>query len=265
MPGIDAAAGVASAPAPGAVRLAEEQVSGPVPRFELREWARSSGLLAGVTGRGEGGGSGFDLSLKSSAPTAEVLGRWRELSIATGFRAVVTSHQVHGTRVARHDRRPEGWLIIDGADAHVTALSGLLLTVSVADCIPVYLVAAERGLGLVHAGWRGVAGGILAQALKALRETTGARADQVTMHCGVGICGSCYEVGADVLQHFGRSESRGHLDLRAELARQALALGIASVSQSPWCTAHQRDSFFSHRRSQGQDGRLIAYLGRREG
>jgi len=265
MTGIDAAPGVSSSPEPGPVLLAEERASGPIPRFELRDWARGSGLLAGVTGRGEGGGPGFDLGLQSAAPTADVLERWRQLRGATGFRAVVTSHQVHGTRVVRHDRRPEGWLIVDGADAHVTALSGVLLTVSVADCIPVYLVAADRGLGLVHAGWRGVAGGILAQALEALTETTGARPDQVTMHCGVGICGSCYEVGADVLQHFGRSELRGHLDLRAELARQALALGVPRVSQSPWCTAHQRESFFSHRRSQGQDGRLIAYLGRLEG
>jgi len=52
------------------------------------------------------------------------------------------------------------------------------------------------------------------------------------------------------------------LDLRAVLARQARELGIEDVSVSPWCSAHDRDRFFSHRASGGGDGRMVAYLGR---
>jgi copper oxidase (laccase) domain-containing protein len=52
------------------------------------------------------------------------------------------------------------------------------------------------------------------------------------------------------------------LDLRAVLARQARELGIEDVSISPWCSAHDRDRFFSHRASGGRDGRMVAYLGR---
>jgi copper oxidase (laccase) domain-containing protein len=81
------------------------------------------------------------------------------------------------------------------------------------------------------------------------------------MHCGVGICGECYEVGSEVAVRFGFTDSV-HLDLRATLARQARELGIQEVSISPWCSAEGRDRFFSHRASGGRDGRMIAYLGR---
>jgi copper oxidase (laccase) domain-containing protein len=52
-----------------------------------------------------------------------------------------------------------------------------------------------------------------------------------------------------------------HLDLRATLARQAAAFGLRSISSSPWCSAHDRGRFFSHRASRGADGRMVAYLG----
>jgi copper oxidase (laccase) domain-containing protein len=81
------------------------------------------------------------------------------------------------------------------------------------------------------------------------------------MHCGVGICGECYEVGPEVATRFGRSGTI-RLDLRAALAQQARELGIDDVSISPWCSAEGRDRFFSHRASGGRDGRMIAYLGR---
>jgi copper oxidase (laccase) domain-containing protein len=52
------------------------------------------------------------------------------------------------------------------------------------------------------------------------------------------------------------------LDLRAVLARQGRELGIAEITVSPWCSAHHRDRFFSHRASGGRDGRMVAYVGR---
>jgi copper oxidase (laccase) domain-containing protein len=84
------------------------------------------------------------------------------------------------------------------------------------------------------------------------------------MHCGVSICGTCYEVDSQVFDAFGvptPAEGRGPLDLRAQLARQALELGITTITTSAWCTAHDRAHFFSHRASAGADGRLVAYLG----
>jgi hypothetical protein len=84
------------------------------------------------------------------------------------------------------------------------------------------------------------------------------------MHCGVGICGPCYEVGDEVSRAvLGPEASPGkrRLDLRAVLARQAESLGLGEISVSPLCTSCHRDRFFSHRASGGTDGRMLAYLG----
>ncbi len=141
----------------------------------------------------------------------------------------------------------------------------MLLTVTVADCIPVYLAVPEKGtVGLLHAGWRGVAGGILERGLDVVKRQAFARATDIVMHCGVGICGACYEVGPEVLARFEARAGTGpqQLDLRAVLVEQARRLGVGEVSVSPWCSAHDRDRFFSHRASGGRDGRMVAYLGR---
>ena len=146
----------------------------------------------------------------------------------------------------------------------MTSARGVLLTVTVADCIPVYLVVPGRGVALLHAGWRGTAGGILRAGLARLQEATGAAPGDVIMHCGVGICGPCYEVGSEVVTGCGlRAEGAGpwHLDLRAQLSAAAQALGVAGVTTSGWCSAHDRHSFYSHRASSGEDGRMVAYLG----
>ena len=233
-----------------------------VPRSELARWAERWGVVAGLTTRG----SGFDLGLRGEEAVGAVLERWRAVARAMqpGFPALVVSRQIHGTALAWHDRVPDGLLILDGVDGHATATPGLLLTVSVADCVPVYLLVPRTGtLALVHAGWRGVAAGILERAVTFLGERAGAPASEIVMHCGVGICGRCYEVGPEVLAHFpDPGASPGHLDLRAVLCGQAAALGVAERSRSPWCSAHDKAQFFSHRASRGRDGRMVAYLGR---
>jgi YfiH family protein len=228
-----------------------------VPRLELADWAERYGLVAGVTTRP------LSLGLWSDEPVGQVIGRWRAFRAAFGMRfpAIVLAHQVHGTDVRWHESLPEGWLILDGIDGHATADAGVLLTVTVADCIPVYLAAPEHGaIALVHAGWRGTAGNILARSVALLQQHAVA-ASEIVMHCGVGICGDCYEVGSEVAVRFGRSGSV-QLDLRAILAQRARDLGIQEVSISPWCSAEGRDRFFSHRASGGRDGRMVAYLGR---
>jgi len=98
-----------------------------------------------------------------------------------------------------------------------------------------------------------------------LLAATGAAAGDITMHCGVGICGLCYEVGSEVITGCGLpAEGPGpwHLDLRDHLAATAESLGIRAVTVSGWCSAHDRHSFYSHRASRGTDGRMVAYLGR---
>jgi len=239
-----------------------------VPRLELADWAVRYSLVAGITTRGQG--AGFNLGLWSDAQVGQVMGRWRAFcaAFAPRFPAVVLSHQVHGTAVRWHEALPEGWLILDGLDGHATGERGALLTITVADCIPVYLTVPHKGaIALLHGGWRGAAAGVLARGVELLKWRGFAKTSDIVMHCGVGICGACYEVGSEVATRFGMAPTAGpvRLDLRDVLARQARDLGIEQISISPWCSAEGRERFFSHRASGGRDGRMVAYLGRPKG
>ena len=251
----------------GARKVAETPVPDPtVPRLELTEWAERYGLVAGITGRGPGSGGGFSLGLWSEEPVGQVMTRWRAFRTAFGarFPTIVLSHQIHGTSVAWHGANAAGWLITDGIDGHATAALGHLLTVTVADCIPVYLVVPQKKVAaLLHAGWRGIAGGILERGVELLRREAHCRMGDIVMHCGVGICGSCYEVGSEVYERLtGRTtDTPAYVDLRNVLAEQAGAMGLKEVTISTGCTAHDHERFFSHRASGGRDGRMVAYLG----
>jgi copper oxidase (laccase) domain-containing protein len=245
--------------------LRELEVAGPVPRLEIPEWRTRFGVVAGITGRGTDPGRGFDLGLWTAAPVGEVMSRWRAFRRAEpGFDAVILGNQVHQTGVAWH-QAATGWVQMEGVDGHATASRGLLLTVTVADCIPVFLLAPRiPAIALLHSGWRGTAGGILRAGVEALVEHAAVAPAELVMHCGVGICGDCYEVGPEVRSGCGLGcEGPGpyHVDLRQVLVQQARGLGIERISTSQWCSGHDRGRFYSHRASGGRDGRMVAYLG----
>ncbi|HEY3011514.1 MAG TPA: polyphenol oxidase family protein [Gemmatimonadales bacterium] len=237
---------------------------GPIPRFEIPGWRERFGVTAGITGRGSEPGRGFDLGLWSNQPVGEVMNRWlafrREMS---GFGAIALGNQAHGVELMTLDSA-RGWIQVEAIDGWITTTPGILLTITIADCIPVYLVAPGRGVGLLHAGWRGTAGGILECGVERLESTTGCSPSEFSMHCGVGICGDCYEVGSEVMTGCGVSVSGPgpwHLDLRSRLMEQARELGLAQVTSSAWCSSHDRPNFYSHRASGGADGRMVAYIG----
>jgi YfiH family protein len=242
----------------------EAPAPGSLPLYELSDWRSRYGVVAGITGRGAESAHGFDLGLWSTAPVAEVMSRWHAFRRADPrFSAVVLGNQVHGTVVSRIEAG-EGWIQLDGIDGWVTTRPGILLTVTVADCIPVYLLVPRRGVALLHAGWRGTAGGILRAGVARLKDATGASGSEIVMHCGVGICGECYEVGPEVLAGCGvpvAGPGPYYMDLRHQLVREAGELGLEQVTTSAWCSAHDRSAFFSHRASRGADGRMVAYLG----
>ncbi|MEE8478305.1 MAG: polyphenol oxidase family protein [Gemmatimonadales bacterium] len=248
-----------------ATAVREDAPAAEVPRYDVPSWHSRFGVVAGITGRRDRGGTEFDLSLLSDRPAAEVMGRWRTLRDALSpVTGVVQGHQVHGVEVRWHDH-VEGWLRLDGVDGHATGATGLLLTVTVADCIPVYLVDPKRrACALLHAGWRGAASGILTRGVELLADRARSDPADVVMHCGIGMCGTCFEVGSEVLEAFGL---RGDfprpwaVDVRDRLAEEGRRLGIGEISVSQWCTVHDHERFFSHRASGGAPGRMVAYLG----
>jgi YfiH family protein len=244
--------------------LRETPVPGAVPRLEIPGWRERYNVVAGITGRGTEAGRGFDLGLWSTEPVGEVMSRWFAFRRALpGFHAVALGNQVHGVELMSLDAG-RGWIQVDGIDGWITTAPGVMLTVTVADCVPIYLVAPERGVALLHAGWRGTAGRILARGVERLKAETGCVESEIVMHCGVGICGSCYEVGSEVMLGCGAAadgDGPWHIDLRERLAAEASELGLTSISSSTWCSAHDSPSFYSHRASGGTDGRMVAYIG----
>ena len=241
-----------------------DRAGGVVPRMEVPGWRERYGVVAGLTTRGTESHP-FDLGLTSTRPVADVMGQWAAFRAAEpGFPLVVLGRQVHGTEVVWHDAG-QGWLQLDGIDGHATASRGILLTVTIADCTPVYLLDPVRGgIALLHAGWRGASGRIIDRGVRLLTGRNGSSASDIVMHCGVSICGTCYEVGSEVFEAFGLPTppgGKGPLDVREQLVRQADDLGIGQVTVSPWCTGHDGTRFHSHRRSRGADGRMVAYFG----
>ena len=229
----------------------------------LTEWTdRFPWLVQGATTRGEEtDGGAYDLRLFPESPGAR--GRWRALLTWCGLPSGVHAPQVHEDRVRRHSALPaHGLSLAPECDGHLTEVPGLLLTVSVADCVPVYVLdPVEKRVGMIHAGWRGAAAGILENGLDAV---SGADAGVLHVHLGPSICGTCYEVGGEVFEALGLSRPGvpTPIDLRAALARRAVDAGVSAenVTVSGHCTlcGPGRD-FFSHRG--GDEGRQVGFMG----
>jgi polyphenol oxidase len=190
----------------------------------------------------------------------------RRLAIALGLdpEQVVFALQVHGTRLIDHDegageslgsfvrhaRTKEPRDGLPEADGHVVRRSGLAPLVFTADCLPVALYG-PGGLAMVHAGWRGLAGGILGSATEAVEATVAA------IGPGIGPC--CYEVGEEVLGSFadlGDGIASGRmLDLSEVAGRRLAEAGVGRIESAGLCTSCEPELFFSHRRDHGRTGR----------
>ena len=251
----------------GAGRIREVLSEEPVPIWRHPGWGeRFPWLVQGLTGRGEHHAP-YDLGLFGEQPVGPVMERWERLRQATRMRRVVHSRQVHGAELRAHGPGEEsGLLVSSGHDGHLTRSEGVLLTVSVADCVPVFMVnVASRGVALVHAGWRGVAAGIVERALERLRHWRGDGEEEIHVHCGPSICGECYEVGPEVhaaVHPDGEAPTAPTpIDLRAAIAARVVAMGLPAdrVTLSDHCTRCGPGAFFSHRG--GAAGRQMALLG----
>jgi polyphenol oxidase len=215
---------------------------------------------------------------------AELGGRSRErLRAEIGVRQLVRGYQVHGAvvrRVGEQDlddvARPAFGGSSDGAppveaDGHATAVLGVGTMVLAADCLPVALgrsnagaSAAERrsqsAVAMLHAGWRGLAAGVLEEGVRALGGIPGEGSVVAVVGPGAGVC--CYEVGDEVHAAFAGAHRDGRrIDLRAIARDRLLAAGVAEVRVLESCTICD-ERFFSHRREGDRAGRQagVAWL-----
>lgn len=202
-----------------------------------------------------------DFNLLGSQPSVHAVDRWLTLQNEIGVPRFAHAKQVHGSRVLPHNDGWSGWLRTTDGDGHIALRSGTALAVTLADCVPVFLAHPSGVVALLHAGWRGVAAGIVGKAAEALVSHS-YRISDCHAHLGPAICGKCYEVGPDVVRAVQGREvtTASHLDLRAALGDQLQSLGVQDVSSSEFCTRCHNARFFSHRA--GDAERHIAVIAR---
>lgn len=176
-------------------------------------------------------------------------------------------NQVHGTAVKNLDGAPFSPTPFT-ADAAIASRAGAACVVMVADCLPVLFCSRDgQSIGAAHAGWRGLAEGVLERTVAALSVPAG----ELRAWLGPAISQEHFEVGSEVREEFLKADraasSRFRMNARgrwqadlAGLARLRLAsLGVTNVSGGTWCTYADRDRFFSHRRD-GKGGRIAALI-----
>jgi polyphenol oxidase len=169
--------------------------------------------------------------------------------------------QVHGATVRRATEPPGPARPPAEEDGQATALVRHPALVFVADCLPI-LLAADGAVAAIHAGWRGMAQGILAEGVAALRDAGGT--GPITALIGPGARGCCYEVGEEVHAAFERYDARRgdrYIDL-ARIATADLENAGATVHDAGLCTMCWFGLFFSHRRDGGVTGRQAGVVWR---
>jgi len=172
--------------------------------------------------------------------------------VGADFEHLTTAGSVHGSAIARVD---DAQGTIGGVDGLITDRRGVALFATFADCYPIVLWnPLRRCAGLVHAGWRGTLAGVAAAAVRSLSEEYGSAPEDVRAGIGPGICGRCYEVGAEVASRFESTfaspgeADRMLLDLAAVNVAQLKAAGVTRIYASGLCT---KETVFlpSHRRT----------------
>jgi hypothetical protein len=190
------------------------------------------------------------------------------LSEQLGGASLVTVNQVHGAGVQvleAHDVYDPGRPVV--ADAMVTAVPGLALTIQVADCLPVLFAdVRSRVVAAAHAGRAGLAAGVLQQTIAAMT-ALGADVADIAAVVGPGVCGRCYEVPAMMRDEVaavlpgsaGLTRDRTpSLDLPAGAIEMLAGLGLGQVRRTDICTVED-NRFFSHRRD-GVTGRFAGVV-----
>lgn len=172
--------------------------------------------------------------------------------------------QVHGTHVVDAASVSAGTT----ADGAYTRNRGVVCAILTADCLPIFICNREgTEVALLHAGWRGLANGIIAKGLERFR----APAAELLVWLGPAIGPAAYEVGEELRQVFVahsadaaevfRPGMRGkwYMDLYAAARQRLAAEGVRAIYGDAYCTSTQADLFFSHRRD-GVTGRMASLI-----
>ena len=242
-----------------------------LPAF-VPDWDLPVGVCALQTECGVGVApyGGFNLGDHVGDDAAHVLRNRQRLRQAIGATPIWLS-QVHGSQV-RQLRQPLAAPV--EADAALTDLRGLACTIMTADCLPVLVADRQaRVVGAAHAGWRGLAGGVIQALLAALTAVPGVRLRDLTVWLGPSIGPTVFEVGSDVRAAFVAQNPAHAASFKplvdypgkylADLPGLAQAIlqqaGVEDVTLSGLCTVSLSSRFYSYRR-EGVTGRMASLI-----
>lgn len=165
------------------------------------------------------------------------------------------------------------------ADGCITNVPGVPLSLTVADCVPVFFHdPVVKAVGVTHAGWRGTVGGIVTRTIEALVHHYGSSPADIQVAVGPSIGPESFEVGSEVVEEFrsafpdfpqiirshpnpeAAAAGKAYIDLWESNRQMALRGGVPekNITISGWCTVSHPELFFSHRRDKGRSGRLLA-------
>jgi YfiH family protein len=247
--------------------------------LKVPQWDRFDGLVHGFLGR-RGGRSqppyaSLNVSYENGDAIQTVKQNWCDLKMALGLGdvTVITANQVHGEAILKVSNGTGKRAGV--GDGLMTDVSNLLLGIMAADCVPLlFLEPGRKVAAAVHAGWRGTAAGIAANAVKRMTEEyrIGPSALHVAMGPSIGPC--CYEVGRDVTKQieadWGEAlrgawrpdGAKGFLDLKAINEGQLVSVGVprSHIVRIGPCTACNVEQFFSYRK-EGKTGSQLSFIG----
>ncbi|GIP36401.1 peptidoglycan editing factor PgeF [Paenibacillus sp. J2TS4] len=271
--------------------------------WQIGSWSdRYPELTAGFTSRLGGVSGGSFTSLNCGLHVADrpedVIHNRNRVAAAVGIPLDDWTYgeQIHGVDVAAVTNQDRGKGTADrqsalqGKDAFITNQQGLVMAALFADCVPLYFYdPVNQAAGLAHAGWKGTVGRIAWNTVKRMEEAYGSRPEQILACIGPSIQSCCYEVDERVAErvrellpwlnnneegtaavqenHFmtPQGQDKFMLDLQQINRQIMIKAGIlpSCIEISKLCTSCRCDTFFSHRKEQGQTGRMIAWIGLR--
>ena len=184
---------------------------------------------------------------------------------------VLKLKQVHSGIVRVMEDTSAAGEAVEG-DAAITSLTGVLLSVQTADCVPILLAdSRSRAVAAVHAGWRGTAAHIVEATVRELEQQYSVKPQDIVAAIGPHIGSCCYEVGEEVVEAIQDSFAierrpewpKPHLNLAEANRRQLSTAGVSEdrIETSSLCTRCREDLFFSFRRDGTRTGHMLSIIG----
>lgn len=178
---------------------------------------------------------------------------------------VTFQRQIHSSEI-KYSGSPD---FIDGCDAIYTDKKNNFLSVSTADCIPVFVYSPDKKIVAgIHAGWKGTSAQIVFKTIEKIKHDFSLQSKSLFAYIGPGICCEHYEVGLEVAELFDENEKKQKgnkylLDLKKANFNQLIKSGLKeyNIEVSELCTYCNPDLFHSYRREGEKSGRMLGVIG----